>query len=326
MDYNIDEFRNWIDNNVPLSNAYSNKSLRILVSHLLKGGNYRLITERNTKNKLLLTYLWIYSIYHKARGRYGDNWKEELLKDLNGIKRKSAEQKDLYYWLIGTTHKTAVNLDIKGDITPVLEEMSEYVTDLLDRIDMKDDLDIAWLFLMAGAATLTIRGSDKSTVGKQLERILLKVALTLLGFTLGTNFWINIERDKEVERETDAEVETKRGRIRIEVGLISAGNQEVIEDKIGRVGTNGIILFDKIGERSNIHDTAKNRQVHLIQIRGGTPLTELHGILSKLAKFTLNPPPTSAKEIQKAVADLPDELFENDHGEHPMEEKEVKPV
>src|SRR5579872_5795357 len=99
MDYNIPQFRDWLKNNLTLSNAYSNKSLRILVAHVLKGGNYRSITERNTKDKLFLTYLWLLEIYNKAKSIYGANWKQGIVTDLNGIKRKSREQRDLYTWL-----------------------------------------------------------------------------------------------------------------------------------------------------------------------------------------------------------------------------------
>jgi hypothetical protein len=314
MDYNIDGFRKSLAKNVTLSSAYSNKSLRILVEHLLKGGNYRLITERNTKDKLFLTYLWIYEIYTKSKDTYGANWKQGLLKELNGVKKRTIEQQNLYIWLIGITHKTAVNLDIKGDLTLVLEEMDQDASKLLNNVNRREDLDIAWLFLMAGAATLTIRGSDKSKVGKQLERILIKSALTILGFTFNENFWINIGRDNEVGRETDAEVQTKRGRIRLEVGLIAPGNQEVIEDKIGRVGRNGVILFDKIGERSNIHGTAESKGVKLIQIRGGNPLAELHTILKPLVSIRLNDYPQTKNEIEKRVAALPDEIFDMEDG------------
>ncbi|MBN2010308.1 CfrBI family restriction endonuclease [candidate division KSB1 bacterium] len=72
---------------------------------------------------------------------------------------------------------------------------------------------------------------------------------------------MNIERDLEVDREADAEVESRRGRLRIEVGLIASGNQEVIEDKISRVGRNGIILFDILGSRTRVYQTAENNGV-----------------------------------------------------------------
>ncbi len=310
MKYNIEELNNWLANNTTLSAAFSNRSLRVLVAHILKGRNYRLITERNTKDKLILTYVWLLDIYRNARAKWGEEWKQGLLKDLQGIKRKTTEQNNLQVWLMGLTQKTATNLGVKRNLELHLIETDESVTQMLRQLGRsQDDIDAAWLLLMGGAATLTIRGSDKSKVGKRVERLLAKSALTILGFTLNENFWMNIERDAEVERETDAEVATRRGRLRIEVGLIEAGNQEVIEDKIGRVGQNGIILFDRIGPKSNIHQTAANKQVNLVQIRDGQPLVELHRILSPVAVIDLNVPPTTEEEIDLAVAELPDELF-----------------
>ena len=310
MEYNIQELNNWLANNTTLSAAFSTRSLRILVAHILKGRNYRLITERNTKDKLIITYVWLLDIYRNAREKWGNGWKEGLLADLQGIKRKTPEQKNLQIWLLGLPQKTVTNLGVKRTLEQHLKETDESVTGMLREIGRpREDIDIAWLMLMGGAATLTIRGSDKSKVGKRVEKLLAKSALTILGFTLDENFWMNIERDAEVERETDAEVATKRGRLRIEVGLIEAGNQEVIEDKIGRVGQNGIILFDRIGPKSNIHQTAANRQVNLIQIRDGQPLVDLHRILGPVATIKLNDPPKTEEEIDRAVAELPDEFF-----------------
>lgn len=320
MEYNINEFRNWLENNVTLSTAFSTRSLRILVAHILKGNNYRLITERNTKDKLILHYLWLYDIYANAVREYGDNWKERLINDLQSIKRKTPEQKNLLTWLIGMPQKTAKNLDI-DNVTTAWPEISGSVTELLDAVGRREDADRVWLMLMGGAATLTIRGSDKSRVGKQVERILIKSALTILGFTFNQNFWINIDRDAEVGRETDAEVQTRRGRTRIEVGLIAPGNQEVIEDKIGRVGRNGIILFDKIGANSRIATTATATGVHLIQIRGGNPLEELHTVLSPLVEITLNPVP-DFDDIDRIVAELPEDIFTVDGVETSFEETE----
>ena len=89
----------------------------------------------------------------------------------------------------------------------------------------------------------------------------MKAALSIIGLRDGENFWMNIDRDNEVDRETDAEIETKRGRVRMEVGLIASGNQEVIEDKIGRVGRGGIVLFDIVGSKTRIYDTAAKNGV-----------------------------------------------------------------
>lgn len=206
--------------------------------------------------------------------------------------------------------QTSTNLDIKKeDAHEVLVETKEYFDQLFASVGKEDDADLYWLMLLCGAATLTIRGSDKSKVGKQVERVLVKSMLSILGFTLNENFWLNIQRDAEVGRETDAEVQTRRGRIRIEVGLISAGNQEVIEDKIARVGQNGVIIFDKIGEKSNIRPTAALANVNLIQIRNNNPIVELHRVLNPLVAIGLNPPPNTDAEIERAVQGIPNDLF-----------------
>ena len=134
--------------------------------------------------------------------------------------------------------------------------------------------------IWAGAATLTIRGSRKSSAGKSLEKAFLRATLTILGLEEETDFWMNLERDAEVPREIDAEILSRRGRIKVEMGLIAQGNQEVIEDKISRVGTKGIVIFDKIGPKSNAFQTAEDNQVEFIQIRNNRPLEAMYNYLN----------------------------------------------
>ena len=134
--------------------------------------------------------------------------------------------------------------------------------------------------------------------------------LTLLGFEQGENFWMNIGRDEEVSREVDAEVESRRGRIRIEVGLIGAGNQEVIDDKILRVGRNGVVIFDKVGNTSQIFDSARSHNVKLIQIRGHKPLTELYDFLKPLVNIKLNDIHTSEEGLKADMDKLSDKFYQ----------------
>ena len=169
--------------------------------------------------------------------------------------------------------------------------------------------DNAMLMLWAGAATLTIRGSRKSSAGKTLERAFLRATLTLLGLDEGVDFWLNMQRDAEVSREIDAEIASRRGRIRVEMGLIERGNQEVIEDKINRVGSGGMVIFDQIGPRSNARQTAENNQVCFIQIRNNQPLIEMYDFLNGRVNKTLTEPPSDMDGIVSAVNELPDELF-----------------
>ena len=310
MNYMIETYESWLNTHITLADAFSVESLKALTEHMLMGRNYRLITESNTKGKLMFTYLWLMDIVQNAKVDYGDGWQKELLDDLLSIRRKTPEQKNLMHWLVGLTAKTSVNLGVsKEDLPEFLNDVSIYLDQLFSSIDRQEDIDNAWLLMMAGSATLNIRGSDKSKIGKQLEKALIRACLHILGLEEDNNFWLNIQRDNEVDRETDAEIATQRGRIRVEIGLISSGNQEVTEDKIGRVGRNGVIIFDKVGSRTRIYDTAERHGVKLIQIRNNQPLVELYRHLQPLVSIELNAPPELENDIHDAVFSLPDEIF-----------------
>lgn len=311
IDYGTAEYRRWLSENVTLSSAFSVESLRKITAHVLMGRNYRLITETNTKDKLMLTYLWLLGIIRKAKNEFGDEWKEGLLNDLLSKRRLDTQEKSLLYFLVGLTHKTATNISVtKSDLPQVMGDLIMHMNELFTEINRKNDLDEAWILMVAGSITLNIRGSDKSKVGKHFEKVIVKAALTILGLTENETFWMNIDRDNEVDRETDAEILTRRGRVRMEVGLIASGNQEVIEDKIGRVGRGGIVLFDVVGTRTRIHETATRSGVELIQIRNNQPLVQLHRHLNTRVQGELNVPPTMEAEVIRAVNDLPNELFE----------------
>lgn len=313
MNYNIEQYRRWMEENITLSDAYSPQSLRILTHHLLMGRNYRLITEGNTKDKLLFTYLWLADIVSDAQREFGDNWQENLVDELLNTRRKTPEQKNLMYWLLGLTAKTSVNLSVtKTDIPSVMTDLLGHVRTLFDQIGRHDQISDTWLLLMAGSATLNIRGSEKSKTGKVLEKVIIRAMLSMLGLEENVNFWANIQRDLEVDREADAEIATNRGRIRVEVGLISAGNQEVIEDKISRVGRNGVILFDKVGDRTRIYPTAERSGVKLIQIRNNQPLLEFYRHIRPLVGTVLMEPPTTESGIMENLNNLPDSVFRVD--------------
>ncbi len=311
MDYMLETYRSWLNDHITLSDAFSVKSLKALTEHMLMGRNYRLITEKNTKSKLMLTYLWLTDIVNNAKINHGDNWQKELLDDLLSMRIKTPEQHNLMYWLIGLTAKTSVNLGIgREDFSEFINDISFYLDDLFSSLGRQKDLDNAWLLMMAGSATLNIRGSDKSKIGKALEKALIRACLHILGLEEGTDFQINIQRDNEVNREIDAEIVSRRGTVRIEIGLISSGNQEVIEDKIGRVGRNGAVVFDKVGSRTRIYETAARQGVELIQIRNNQPLVALYRHLKPFVAKELKQPPELENDIHNIVFSLPDQLFE----------------
>ncbi len=275
--------------------------VRQIVAALFQGYNYRLYTEGQTRNQLLDAYRQLSAIRQRLPGNADyDQWLAAVRAELDGAGN------DLAWWLLGLTNKTAQNLGVRREDRPsYLEEIAQHVKEATDDISFDD----AMLMIWAGAATLTIRGSRKSSAGKTLEGAFLRAGLTILGLEEGVDFWRNMQRDSEVPREIDVEISSRRGRIRVEMGLIERGNQEVIEDKIERVGSGGIVIFDQIGPRSNARQTAENRQVCFIQIRNNRPLTELYAFLNDRVNKTLAEPPHDTEGIVEAVERLPDELF-----------------
>ena len=278
--------------------------VRQIVAALFQGYNYRLYTEGQTRNQLLEAYRRLAEVRQRLPGNAGyDDWMSAIRAELRD------GGNDLAWWLLGLTNKTAQNLGIRRDERlDYLEEIARHIQEVTEN---SPDLsfDDAMLMIWAGAATLTIRGSRKSSAGKRLERVFLRAGLSILGLTEGTDFWLNMQRDVEVAREIDGEIASRRGRIRVELGLIERGNQEVIEDKITRVGSGGIVIFDQIGPRSNARQTAENNQVCFIQIRNNRPLTELHGFLKERVNKELVEPPADGLGIVAAVGRLPDGLF-----------------
>ena len=207
------------------------------------------------------------------------------------------------------TNKTAQNLGIpREERLNYLEEIARHVREVTEN-SPDFAFDDAMLMIWAGAATLTVRGSRKSSAGKTLERAFLRAGLTILGLEEDSDFWLNMQRDAEVAREIDAEIASRRGRIRVEMGLIERGNQEVIEDKIEHVGPGGMVIFDRIGPKSNARQTAENRQVGFIQIRNNRPLTEMYHFLNGRVSKTPVEPPADAEGIIAAVNRLPDDFF-----------------
>ena len=282
----------------------SSEGLREIVTALFLGYNYRLYTEGETRQQLIDAYRELNEFRRGLAGRTGDEaWTESL--------RSALDQRsdNLAWWILGLTNKTAQNLGVTRAAR--LDYFDEIVAHVERVIEASSDLslDDVLVMLWAGAATLTIRGARKSSVGKRLERAFLKAALTIFGLEEGTHFWLGVQRDNEVGREVDAEVASRRGRIRIDMGLIERGNQEVIEDKINRVGPGGIVIFDRIGPRSNVWKSAADHRVHFIQIRNNRPLNELHEYLNGRMGTALVEPPSDAASIQKAVAELPNEVF-----------------
>ena len=281
----------WVD-------PYSPEGTREATSRVLTGINYRLFYEESTRKLLIETYRELASIAHQHSGDEAA-WRASI-KDLVG--HGGHQDRRVRQWLIGLTKKTADNLGLASAEYPALfDRMLEVIEESHPGADQRE----VALMLWAGSATLTIRGSQKSRTGKALERAIARAALTIIGLDEEKgDFRTNVEADDEIERETDAEVRTPRGYVRIEVGLIGRGNSEVISDKVGRVRRNDVIIMDILPTESAAYQTAQNRGVRLIQLRNNHPVEELRSHLVGLRVPVLSDP-ISVEEVERRVLNMP---------------------
>ena len=281
------------------------QGLREVVGAMFTGFNYRFYTEGETRAQLVGAYQKLLAIIHRLpKGADYNEWMGALREELGKT------ESTMEWWLLGLGKKTADNLGIKGseERLEFLEQIGKHLLAISEK-QGGPDFEDSMLMLWAGAATLTIRGSRKSTVGKRLEKVFMRAGLTILGLTEGSDFWLGMHADAEVQREVDCEIATRRGRMRVEVGLIEAGNPEVIMDKVTRVGSGGMVIFDRLGPKSNAPQLAINNQVALIPIRNNRPLCSIHEHLSKLIGKPLTKPPSAPDDIKAVVKALPDDIF-----------------
>lgn len=284
---------------------------------LLCGENYRIKPEENVQSKLTANYIWIYERVKEAKSKYGESWREDLFDFLNKGKL-NREEKNLKWWLMGLAEKTAKNIDLydnKEEAKKFLKQQINNNANIISKTKTSLSSDDAWLMLMAGHATLNIRGSNKSSVGKSLEHSFLVALYSVLGLTLDVDFKVSIDGDEEVQRQYDAEIIGGRKNYLVDLGLIAEGNPEVITDKIYRVGRNGMVIFDKLSPKSTAWDVAREEGVNLVQIRNCNPLVDVHKYLLNLKVQSITDKlikevPTTRKDIEDAVLKLPDEIFQ----------------
>ena len=286
----------WID-------PFSPEGLQIATSKVLSGINYRLFFDGVTRSRLLEAYGELADIARR-HPHDDDKWKQSVREQVTGLRQKD----DIRHWLLGLAKKTATNLGIKSHEYPrvfdmVMEDIENYPTTIPTR-------DTA-LLLWCGAATLTIRGSMKARVGKALESCLARSALCVCGLDEASgDFRVNIAADQEVSRQTDAEIRSPRGWIRMEVGLIGKGNSEVTGDKIERMSRNSIVLFDLLPPTSSMWRNAQDAGVKLIQLRSNNAIEELRHHLQEL-RVPVVQDALSLDTIEDHIMQLPLDLFEH---------------
>ena len=286
----------WVD-------PFSPQGTREATAKILTGRNYRLFYEDATRRTLIETYR---SLTELARmyPQDSDAWQTHV-REL--VSTGDLEDRRMRQWLIGLTMKTAQNLGVKvGDYSSVFDDMMADIEAVASSDSERREIA---LLLWCGTATLTIRGSQKSKIGKSLEVAIARAALLSIGLSEETgDFRLNVGADREVDRETDCEIRTPRGFVRMEVGLIGQGNPEVIGDKVGRMDRNGIILMDYLPARSSAYRTAEHRGVRLIQLRNNHPVEELRQHLARL-QVPVQEDAISPEEVERRVLVMPDAVF-----------------
>jgi hypothetical protein len=174
------------------------------------------------------------------------------------------------------------------------------------KLGEEKEVKVDWLFITyllnaIGAQTLTIRGSNKSSIGKLFEKLILGSLLSILGFkyesshTIGQKiFWLSTRGE---QRESDATLLYELGKgIRFDIGFIGRGNSEISLDKVTRYQHEQmlsniyfymatIIIVDRIGTRSSIVELAHRVNGHIIQMSAAYWPQEVARYLHKIFGF-----------------------------------------
>ena len=158
--------------------------MREIIGALFSGYNYRLYTEGQTRTQLLDAFRELMLVFQDlpADAPY-DEWLSALTERVGNASGR------LEWWLLGLGQKTANNLGVnRSNRMDYFREVGQH---LQTAFDLHSGLGAreAMLMLWAGAATLTVRGSQKSRVGKRLEAVFMRAGLTLLGLEEGVDFW-----------------------------------------------------------------------------------------------------------------------------------------
>jgi len=283
------------------------EAAKAVVLGVLKGDNIRAQTEPLTRRRVAMVSNAMVTLFTQG---WADNpsFTEQLsalaVAQLTASKQSNNASVWPAQWLIGLTGKSVQNV-VRGKSEArdlYLQEFEAAVNEAAARSqeDFGDTnlgfiesegqsraltwTDITRLATAIGCATLTIRGSDKSTYGKLFERLILGTVLTIMGFELVENarsqkiervFWLS---DSSDTRECDATIRFKANKIiRFDIGFIGAGNSEISKDKLTRYASEAIragqtvlsktfIIVDKLPRSEKTLQDAAKTGAEIIQM------------------------------------------------------------
>lgn len=288
------------------------ETARRVVLGVLCGENIRTQTEPLTRRRVAIATGAIVYLFARGWAEINDFTQKLSSLALEQMDNTSQSRKDTYWpaqWLLGLTTKSIQNVlrsnpelreSYIQDFEAAVEEAAircqqdygDIVISLGYRVDdelKKNIIPLTWkditrLSTAIGAATLTIRGSEKSTYGKLFERLILGSVLTILGFQHVENaqsrkpekvFWLS---DSSDVRECDATIRLRPGKLaRFDIGFIGRGNPEIMKDKLTRFGSeieqNGrasfsqtFIIVDKMPNTTKTTEAAEKSGSEIIQM------------------------------------------------------------
>ncbi len=288
------------------------ETARQVILAVLRGENIRRQTEPLTRRRVAIATGAMISLFAKGWGEISDFTERLSRLALEQMDNTSPSKKDTFWpaqWLIGLTGKSIQNVlrsnselrqsyiqdfekAVKDAALRCKEDFGEisvtisYVVNGKTRqnINVLDWNDLTRLSAAIGAATLTIRGSEKSTYGKLFERLVLGSVLTILGFQHVENaqtkkrdrvFWLS---DSSDIRECDATIRLRPGKLaRFDIGFIGKGNPEIMKDKLTRYAneieqnemmsfSQTFIIVDKMPKTTKTTEAAQKSGSEIVQM------------------------------------------------------------
>ncbi len=278
--------------------------IREIILDILTGKNLRDSTEALTRSRIGALNLAMTGLFLK--GSYNSlDFVERLpylASDILARKGLPKLERWLAQWMLGLTDKAVQNVlrDNKPLIQSHRDRYIQTCQEIIEKhkqeygelggslkLNQEAEIQVNWLWMMyllnaIGSQTLTIRGSNKSSIGKLFEKLILGSLLSILGFRYENThqvgegvFWLSTQDEK---RESDATLLYEMGKgVRFDIGFIGRGNSEISLDKVTRFqheeivkGTlfylATIIIVDRIGERSRIVEMARRVNGSIVQM------------------------------------------------------------
>ncbi len=297
--------------------------IRGILFDVLTGKNLRDSTEPLTRRRITALNLAMMSLFLKGSSHSPDFLHHLPYLASNILTHKGIPKAErwLAQWMLGLTDKAVQNVlrDNKALLEVYRDGYIQACQEIVDnhksiygelagelKLSSESEIHIDWLFMTyllnaIGAETLTIRGSDKSSLGKLFEKLVLGSLLSILGFRqvaphqLGEGvFWLSSSSEK---RESDATLLYELGKgVRFDIGFIGRGNPEISLDKVTRFQREEIlagerfymatiIIVDRIGGNSRIVDMARAVHGHIVQMSASYWPQEVAQLLNNTLGF-----------------------------------------